>query len=96
MSKARITVTLPPELLARIDRLARRGGASRSSVVARWLGEGARAEASRALERSTVDYYRSLDETEAREGEAIAGALSEAARRVDYGDGKTRSRRRRR
>ena len=66
MAKLKLSVTLPPDLVARIDRAAARmPGGSRSAVIERWLREASRQEARRALAQATVDYYESLS-TDAR------------------------------
>jgi Ribbon-helix-helix protein, copG family len=93
MSKSRITVTLSPDLLARVDRHAH-GKASRSAVIERWLREGARAEALREEAEATARYYRGLTAEYLDEYEAMSRGLSEAARRVDV-DGPRPKRRRR-
>ena len=61
MAKLKLSVTLPPDLVARIDRAAgRMPGGSRSAVIERWLREASRQEARRALAQATVDYYERL------------------------------------
>jgi Arc/MetJ-type ribon-helix-helix transcriptional regulator len=61
MAKLKLSVTLPPDLVASIDReVGRVPGGTRSAVIERWLRAAARQEAHRALERATVDYYRDL------------------------------------
>lgn len=77
--RRRVTVTLPGDLLARIDREAGRG--SRSRVIEQWLREAARARVGRRLEEDTIAYYESLTADERAEDTALAKALGRAARR---------------
>lgn len=83
--RRRVTVTLPADLLERIDREA--AGSSRSSVVERWLREAARSRVQSRIEEATIAYYEGLTTAEEREDEALARALASGARRLDV-DGK--------
>ena len=70
MAKLKLSVTLPPDLVARIDCAAEgMPGGSRSAVIERWLRAACRVEAGRALARATVDYYQSLTAEERAEDE---------------------------
>lgn len=96
--RVKISVSLPRDLVAHIDRAARAEARSRSRVLERWLHASARERAARELETATIAYYESLTPEDRREEAAIASASSAAARRlhIDYfaGSGSRRSRRR--
>lgn len=79
--RVKISVSLPRELVARIDRAARAEARSRSRVLERWLSAAAGERAARELEAATIAYYQSLTPEERGEDEAIAAASSHAARR---------------
>jgi hypothetical protein len=70
MAKLKLSVTLPPDLVALIDRAASGApGGNRSAVIERWLREASRHEAQRALARATIDYYQSLSPEKRAEDE---------------------------
>src|SRR5437762_14045752 len=85
-SRVKISVSLPRDLVARIDRTARAEARSRSRVLERWLSATARQSAARELEAATVEYYESLTAADRREDEAMAAASSAAARRLRVDD----------
>ncbi len=95
--RVKISVSLPSDLIARIDRAARAEARSRSRVLETWLRAAAQEGAARELEAATIAYYEGLTPEDRREEESMASALSAAARRlrVDEPAG-TGSRRRRR
>ena len=96
-SRVKISVSLPGELVARIDRAARAEARPRSRVLEGWLRATARERAARDLEAATIAYYESLTSEERHEEEAIASASSLAARRLRVDElPKPGSRRRRR
>ena len=80
--RVKISVSLPRDLVARIDRAARAEARSRSRVLEGWLRASARESAARELEAATIAYYESLRPEERREEEAIGSASSRAARRL--------------
>ena len=94
--RVKISVSLPRDLVARIDRTARVEARSRSRVLERWLGATARESAARELEAATVEYYESLTAADRREDEAMAVASSAAARRLRVDDPPVAGSRRRR
>lgn len=84
-AKAKVSITLPRDLLERIDREAARGaGSTRSSVIETWLRRAARTQAARALEADTIRYYESLTAEEIQEDERIGRASSRASKRRRY------------
>jgi metal-responsive CopG/Arc/MetJ family transcriptional regulator len=84
--RVKISVSLPRELVARIDQAARAEARSRSRVLEGWLRASARARAARELEAATVAYYEGLTPADWREEEAMASASSRAARRLRIDD----------
>lgn len=81
-ARVKISVSLPSDLVARIDRAARAEARSRSRVLEAWLRATARERAARELEADTIAYYESLNAEDRREDEALAKASSRAARRL--------------
>jgi metal-responsive CopG/Arc/MetJ family transcriptional regulator len=94
-SRVKISVSLPSDLVARLDRAARTEARSRSRVLEAWLRLGAREGAARELEAATIAYYEGLTPEERREEAAMAAALSRAGRRLhpDAAEGDRRRRR---
>jgi metal-responsive CopG/Arc/MetJ family transcriptional regulator len=84
--RVKISVSLPRDLVARIDSAARSQARSRSSVLEGWLRASARERASRELEAATIAYYESLTPEDRREDDAMAAAASRAARHVRIDD----------
>jgi metal-responsive CopG/Arc/MetJ family transcriptional regulator len=84
--RVKISVSLPHDLVARMDRTARVEARSRSRVLESWLRATARQTAARELEAATVEYYESLTAADRREDEAMAAASSAAARRLRVDD----------
>jgi ribbon-helix-helix CopG family protein len=87
----RVTVSLPSDLVRRLDRQSRAQGASRSGVVERWLRAGERQTSLFSLEQELENYYSQPVEP----GEAALGAaLGRAAREIaSEGEPRRRSRR---
>lgn len=94
--RVKISVSLPSDLVARIDRTARAEARSRSRVLEAWLWTAAREGAARELEAATIAYYTSLTPEERREEAALSSALSAAARRLRLDDTVVAGSRRRR
>ena len=84
--RVKISVSLPRDLVARMDRTARLEARSRSRVLEGWLRATARQSAAREVEAATIEYYESLTATERREDEAMAATSSAAARRLRVDD----------
>jgi metal-responsive CopG/Arc/MetJ family transcriptional regulator len=84
--RVKISVSLPRDLVARMDRTARVEARSRSRVLEGWLRATARESAAREVEAATVEYYESLTATDRHEDEAMAAASSAAARRLRVDD----------
>jgi metal-responsive CopG/Arc/MetJ family transcriptional regulator len=84
-AKAKVSITLSEDILARVDAEVRKTPReNRSSVIERWLRTASRAAAASALREETVRYYEALDADERAEDEAISRATSRSARRVRY------------
>jgi metal-responsive CopG/Arc/MetJ family transcriptional regulator len=84
--RVKISVSLPRDLVARMDRTAIVEARSRSRVLEGWLRATARQSAARDLEAATIEYYESLTAADRREDEAMAAASSMAARRLRMDD----------
>ena len=84
--RVKISVSLPRDLVAHIDRAARSEARSRSRVLEGWLRASARARAAQELEAATIAYYESLTPADRHEDEAMASASSRAARRLRLDD----------
>src|SRR5215510_4341448 len=82
-SRLKISVSLPSDLVDRIDQVARAESRSRSRVVESWLRSAATRGAERELEHATIAYYESQTAEESREDAAMAAALSRSARRLE-------------
>jgi metal-responsive CopG/Arc/MetJ family transcriptional regulator len=80
--RVKISVSLPSDLVSKIDRVARRDARSRSRVLEAWLRAAARTEAERELEAATIAYYESLTAEERDEDTQLAMASSRATRRL--------------
>jgi metal-responsive CopG/Arc/MetJ family transcriptional regulator len=73
MRRARVTVTLSPDVLSKVDRAARsRPGGSRSSVIEAWLRRAAEGEAQGALDQAIARYYDGVTAEEHAESKAWA------------------------
>jgi metal-responsive CopG/Arc/MetJ family transcriptional regulator len=95
--RVKISVSLPRDLVARIDRAARAEARSRSRVLEEWLRAAASETAARELEAATIAYYESLMPEERLEADAIGSASSRAGRRLNIdGRAESGSRRKRR
>ncbi len=83
-TKLKVSLTLSADLVALVDRDAKRLNDTRSGVVEQWLRRAARTAVEKEIEAATAAYYRSLRGDELAEDEALARALSAATRRVSY------------
>lgn len=87
MKKVKLSITLPADLVDRIDLAAsRQARANRSAVIEQWLRRGARARALDALHEETLAYYASRDAKAVAGDERLGRALGREARRVRYDD----------
>ena len=93
--KLKVSLTISADLLALVDRDARRRNDTRSGVVDHWLRRAANSAVEAEIDDATAAYYESLRGNERAEDEAIARALSQAAARVSRGGADRRRRRRR-
>lgn len=94
--KVKVSLTISSDLLARVDRAAKREGTTRSYLVEQWLDAGASRAAERAIDLATVAYYTSRTPEERAEEEALGEASSRHAREIDYDVAQRRRRRTRR
>ena len=85
-AKLKVSLSLSAEVLALVDRTARRGNDIWSGVIERWLRRAATAAVEQEIAEATAAYYRSLRGDELAEDEALSRGLSDAARRVSYDD----------
>jgi hypothetical protein len=83
-AKLKVSLTLSADLVALVDRHARRGDGSRSGVVEHWLRRAANASVEQEIDDATASYYRSLRGADRAEDEPLSRSLSDAARRVAY------------
>jgi len=95
-NKLKVSLTLSADVVALVDRDARRRNDTRSGVVEQWLRRAAAANVERGIEEATAVYYQSLRDAERQDDEALSKALSAAARRVAYDEPLPRRRRARR
>jgi metal-responsive CopG/Arc/MetJ family transcriptional regulator len=82
-SRVKISVSLPSDLVARVDHEVARGhGESRSGVIETWLRRAGRVEAARELEEATIAYYESRSAaSQAEDDEWARFATEDFARR---------------
>jgi len=76
-SRTRVTVSLPSDLVRRLDGQSRAQGASRSGVAERWLRAGERQASLFSLEQELERYYAQPIEPEET---GLSAALGKAAR----------------
>jgi metal-responsive CopG/Arc/MetJ family transcriptional regulator len=86
-TKLKVSLTLSADLVALVDRDARRRNDTRSGVIEQWLRRAANTKTAAEIDAATAAYYRSLRGEERDEEEALSKALSGAARRVSYDEG---------
>jgi metal-responsive CopG/Arc/MetJ family transcriptional regulator len=90
-AKLKVSLTLSADLIALVDRDARRGKGSRSGVIEQWLRRAANASVQQEIDDATAVYYRSLRDDGTKD-EALSRSLSDAARRVAHDDSAPRQR----
>lgn len=76
-SRMRVTMSLPSDLVRRLDRQSRVRGSTRSGVAERWLRAGERQASLVSLEQELESYYSQPAEAEAS---GLTEALGRAAR----------------
>jgi len=79
--KAKVSVSLPSDLLKEIDDEAEQTSRSRSQIFEVWLRLAARRRAAEKLERDTLAYYTSRTAEQEAEDEAISRASLRAAKK---------------
>ena len=85
--KVKVSLSLPEDLVASLDRQVASGAArSRSAVVEQWLRRGAEARAESDLRAAVVTYYEGLDADSRAEEANLSRALSRASRKLLVGD----------
>jgi metal-responsive CopG/Arc/MetJ family transcriptional regulator len=94
VAKLKVSLTLSADVVELVDRDARRHKDTRSGVIEQWLRRAAQANVQKEIEDATAAYYQSLRGDEREEDEAVAKALSRAARHVSYDEGHDSRRRR--
>jgi ribbon-helix-helix CopG family protein len=77
--RSRVTVSLPSDLVRRLDRQSREQGASRSGLAELWLRAGERQASLLSLEQELESYYS--QQAGPQEG-ALSAALGRAARKT--------------
>jgi metal-responsive CopG/Arc/MetJ family transcriptional regulator len=95
-AKLKVSLTLSADLVALVDRNARRGKGSRSAVIEQWLRRAASSNLEHEIGDATAAYYRSLRGENRTEEESLSRSISDAARRVAYDDSAPRGRQARR
>ena len=75
--RRRVTVSLPADLVRRLDRQSRAQGTSRSGMAERWLRAGERQASVSLLEQELESYY---SQHPGAEEEALSYALGRGAR----------------
>jgi hypothetical protein len=81
-SHKRVTVSLPGDLVEKLNRSSRRLGLTRSGLAAQWLRRGSREHEKTDLDRQIEDYYRERGPAELVEDESIARAAGRLARKL--------------
>lgn len=80
--RTRVTVSLPRELVQRIDRSSRELRVSRSRLIEDWLAAGALAGRRRELDEELQRYYAQQPEQQRAEDLSLSRASAKASRRV--------------
>lgn len=94
--KLKVSISLPSELVARIDRKARLAKATRSGVMEQWLRQAARVDAEQRLADEIRAYYEGQTAQERAEGEAWTSLAVEAWAEREDREAAVATRRRRR
>lgn len=80
--RTRVTVSLPRELVRKIDQSSRELRISRSRLIEEWLDSAARGRRARELDQELERYYSQLSREERAEELRLARASAKASRRV--------------
>jgi metal-responsive CopG/Arc/MetJ family transcriptional regulator len=81
--KAKITVTLSPDLISELDSFVNSsGGSSRSRLVEEALRRWLHDQAQKELERQTEEYYHSLSKAEHKEDQQWSKISARSAKRL--------------
>jgi metal-responsive CopG/Arc/MetJ family transcriptional regulator len=84
-AKAKISITLSPDVIREVDRAVERGhGPNRSSVIEQWLRQGARRDREAELRAETIAYYEALTDRGRREAAEVAEASAARASRLRF------------
>jgi metal-responsive CopG/Arc/MetJ family transcriptional regulator len=83
--KAKVSVSLPSDLLDEIDDEAAQTSRSRSQVFEVWLRLASRRRAAAKLEQDTLAYYTNRTAEQEAEDEALSRASLRAARKREIG-----------
>ncbi len=81
--KVKLSVSLSPDVVERIDRRAKAAHSSRSAVVEDWLNEASCRASERQLAAEVEAYYSSRSSSERSEDDAIGAASGRIARTLD-------------
>src|SRR5947209_20239232 len=74
--RVRVTVTLPADIVRRIDGVCKKVSISRSEILTQEIREAERARAQAALREEIREYYRTRTAKEKAEDEAMSRAAS--------------------
>ena len=81
-TKAKITVTLSPDLVRQLDSLSKSGDRSRSQVIEEALHRWLQDYTQRELEQQVEQYYRSLSKAERQESKEWTRIAAKSAKRL--------------
>lgn len=85
-AKLKVSLTLSADLVALVDRDAKRAKGTRSGVIEQWLRRAASSSLEHEIDDATAAYYRSLRGDDRTGDESLSRSLSDAARRVAFDD----------
>ena len=80
--KLKVSVSLPADLVGRIDSASKARRQTRSAVMEQWLRQGERVRSEEALARELEAYYQAATPEERSEDQAIARASASSAKRL--------------
>lgn len=80
--RKRVTLSLSGEIVAKVDRAAKRLRTPRSQIIEQWLRASQSQAEAQALNRKWENYYGGLTAEERADEEALSKALSRSTRRV--------------
>jgi hypothetical protein len=82
--KKPVTVSLSEELIELVDQVSKELKETRSGIIEGWLLASARQHTEAKLAREYEEYVNRRSSQERSEDEALAQAMGQAARRIDY------------